>query len=185
MVRVALLVLTVVLVGTLWPERSSSQNSAVERGKYLVGVLGCNDCHTPKVMGPDGPEVDAARLLSGQPASQKLPPPPKLPRGPWIAVTSANLSAWSGPWGISYAANLTPDKETGLGNWSLQTFVRTMRTGRVGGVGRPILPPMPWQDYATLTDGDLAAVFAYLRSIPPIHNRVPPPVIAPPPGHGE
>jgi hypothetical protein len=88
-------------------------------------------------------------------------------------------------WGISYAANLTPDRETGLGAWTEQNFVDTMRTGRHMGRGRPILPPMPWQMVKNLTDQDLKAVFAYLRTLPTVKNRVPQPTPpanpAPPP----
>jgi hypothetical protein len=101
-----------------------------------------------------------------------------MPPGPWIAATTGMMTAWSGPWGISYAANLTPDPETGLGKWTEQNFLEAMRTGRHMGRGRPLLPPMPWDDIAKLTDSDLKAVFAYLRSLPPIKNRVPDP--APP-----
>src|SRR5262249_31033491 len=89
------------------------------------------------------------------------------------------MTAWSGPWGISYTANLTPDRETGLGAWTEQNFIDTMRTGRHMGRGRPILPPMPWEGVAKLTDQDLKAVFAYLRAIPAVKNRGPRP---PPPG---
>src|SRR6266542_6442066 len=89
---------------------------SIERGKYLVTIMACNDCHTPFKMGPKGPEPDMSRMLSGQPEGMKLPPPPK-PSGPWAAVTVPN-SAWAGPWGVSYAANLTPEKNTGLGIWT-------------------------------------------------------------------
>ena len=89
------------------------------------------------------------------------------------------MTAWAGPWGISYAANLTPDRDTGLGIWTEDIFIRTMRTGKHFGVARDILPPMPWQDLSQLTDDDLKAIFTYLRSIPPIRNHVPEPV---PPG---
>jgi hypothetical protein len=92
--------------------------------------MGCNDCHTPKKMGPRGPEPDVTRLLSGHPEGVKLPPPP-LP-GPWIAMTNADPSAWAGPWGITYAFNLTPDENTGMGNWSEETFTKAMREGAGG-----------------------------------------------------
>lgn len=148
----------------------------VERGRYLVETIGCSDCHTPKKMGPQGPELDESRLLSGHPEGSKLPPPPEG-QGPWIATVSADLTAWSGPWGISYAFNLTPDENTGIGSWHEETFVKAIRTGRHMGAARPILPPMPWQMYRNLTDADLKAVYAYLRSIPPVKNRVPQPVV--------
>jgi hypothetical protein len=94
----------------------------------------------------------------------------------WGAMTTNDLTAWVGPWGISFAMNLTPDKKTGLGNWTASDFVKTMRTGKHLGAGRPLLPPMPWYDVAVLTDRDIKAIFAYLRSIKPIDNAVPAPI---------
>jgi mono/diheme cytochrome c family protein len=149
--------------------------SRLERGKYLVSFGGCNDCHTPLKMGSKGPEPDFSRMLSGHPEDAKLPPPPKLDNSPWFAAT-AGMTAWTGPWGISYAANITPDEATGLGIWNEAMFIRAMRTGKHMGESREILPPMPWQGIATLTDEDLKSMFAYLRSIPAIKNHVPQPI---------
>ena len=146
------------------------------RGKYLVTVGGCNDCHTPWKMGPTGPEPDMTRMLSGHPSDLKLPPAPQLPEGPWVTSVAGSMTAWSGPWGVSFTANLTPDPETGIGKWSEKDFMDTIRTGRHLGRGRQILPPMPWFNYAKMTDEDLRAVFAYLKTIPPIRNRVPEPL---------
>lgn len=151
----------------------------IERGHYLVKVIGCSECHTPKLMTDEGPVIDESRLLSGHSDGGLLPPPPAAD-GPWIATGSWDLTAWSGPWGISYTANLTPDENTGIGIWTEDMFVRAIRTGRHMGQSRPILPPMPWQFYRDLTDEDLKAIYAYLRTIPPVHNRVPEP--APPGG---
>jgi Cytochrome c len=156
----------------------------VERGHYLVKIMLCNDCHTPLKMGPKGPEPDMARMLSGHPEGMTMPPPPQLaPDAPWNWSGAATLTAFSGPWGISYARNLTPDKETGLGDWTEEQFVRANRTGKHQGVenGREILPPMPWPWYRELSDEDLHAVWTYLRSIPPIHNNAPQSIPAPPP----
>jgi len=89
------------------------------------------------------------------------------------------MTAWAGPWGISYAANLTPDQNTGLGIWTEYMFIKAMRTGKHMGAGRDILPPMPWQNLNKLSDADLRAVYAYLRTVPAVKNRVPDPV---PPG---
>jgi hypothetical protein len=147
----------------------------VERGRYLVAIGGCSDCHTPMKMGPNGPVPDFSLALSGHPAGAQLPPPPKLPEGPWFVVT-AGLTAWSGPWGVTYSANLTPDIETGLGIWTEDMFRRAMKTGKHMGEGRPILPPMPVEAVKQFTDADLNAVFAYLKSIPAISNRVPEPL---------
>jgi mono/diheme cytochrome c family protein len=147
----------------------------VARGKYLVTFAGCNDCHTPFKLGPMGPEPDMSRQLSGHPSALVMPPPPAL-NGPWVWAGAGTNTAFAGPWGISYTANLTPDKETGLGNWTQEQFLLALRTGRHEGKGRPILPPMPWRFISTLTDDDLKAVFAYLQSIPAIANKVPSPV---------
>jgi mono/diheme cytochrome c family protein len=155
-----------------------SGGGSVPRGKYLVTILGCGDCHTPKKMGPNGPEPDDTRMLAGY-VEEKLPPAP-APSGPWIVSMTGQLTAFAGPWGISYAKNLTPDEITGIGTWSEETFAKALRTGKHMGVSRPILPPMPWNWYANMTDSDLKAVYAYLRTIPPIRNPQPEP--APPTG---
>jgi len=178
----ALTAATIALVSPLVQAEEPAQDAAaanLARGKYLVTIMGCNDCHTPWTMGPEGPHPDMTRMLSGHPASLEMPPRPELPAGPWAVVTSATFTAWSGPWGVSYTANLTPDEETGLGRWTVQNFKDTIRTGRRMGRGRPILPPMPIPMHQHLTDEDLEAIFAYLQSIPAVSNRVPEPL--PPP----
>jgi hypothetical protein len=152
--------------------------SAVERGQYLVTVGGCNDCHTPLKLGPNGPEPDLTRMLSGHPASLVMPPPPP-PSGPWQVASAGTNTAHAGPWGVSFTANLTPDKDTGIGAWSVDTFMATIRNGRHMGAGRPLNPPMPWFNYAKMTDEDLRSVYDYLRSIPAISNKVPEPISPP------
>ena len=99
------------------------------------------------------------------------------PSGPWIVSSSATNTAFAGPWGVTYATNLTSDKATGIGLWTEEMFVKTMRTGKHFGVGRDILPPMPWRGLGQLTDDDLKAIFAYLRSLPPIENAIPAPIL--------
>jgi len=150
--------------------------AAVARGRYLVEAMACSDCHTPWHVGPNGPEPDLSRGLSGHPADLLVPPAPELEPGLWVTTVAATNTAWAGPWGVSFTANLTPDVETGIGSWSEDTFIATLRTGKHLGMGRPILPPMPWPAFAKLSDADLRAMFAYLRSQPPIANRVPQPV---------
>lgn len=152
----------------------------IDRGRKLVMFGGCNDCHTPLKMGAKGPEPDMSRALSGHPAEMTMTAAPKL-TGPWLWAGAATNTAFAGPWGVSYARNLTPDRVTGLGIWSEEMFIKAMRTGRHMGVSRPILPPMPWQNLNSLPDEDLKAIYAYLRSIKPIHNDVPDAVLAPPP----
>jgi len=166
-----------VLVLTAWKQRPAPALEQIERGKYLVNYGGCHDCHTPLKMTPQGPEPDMSRMLSGHPADLALPPAP-LKEGPWFAAT-AGMTAWAGPWGVSYAANLTPDINTGLGIWTEYMFINAMRKGQHMGAGRQLLPPMPWRNLAGLSDADLKAVYAYLRTVPRIRNRVPDPM---PPG---
>jgi hypothetical protein len=164
------------------PGAAPSNDAKIARGAYLVTFGGCNDCHTPFKLGPNGPEPDMSRMLSGHPQQMVLPPPP-APNGPWLMSAAATNTAWAGPWGVSYTANLTPDAATGLGQWTEQEFVAAMRSGRHRGRGRQILPPMPWQGVGQATDEDLGAIFAFLRSIPAIANQVPEPVLAPMPAH--
>ena len=169
----------VTLTATASPAAEPAADPKVERGRYLVTLGGCNDCHTPWHMGPDGPEPDASRTLSGHPHDLAVPPAPVLGSEFWVAAASGTNTAWSGPWGVSFTANLTPDAETGTGKWSEQEFMDTLRSGRHLGRGRQILPPMPWFNYGKMTDDDLSAVFAYLRTLKPISNKVPDPL--PPP----
>jgi mono/diheme cytochrome c family protein len=171
----AVSLLLAIAIPTLALAQAPQAEDKVARGKYLVTTSGCNDCHTPWKMGPKGPEPDMSRMLSGHPEGMELPPAPK-PMGPWIVAAAATNTAWSGPWGVSYTANLTPDPETGLGKWSQKNFTDTIRTGRHMGRGRPILPPMPIPMYKNFTDADMEAIFTYLQSIPAVTNRVPEPL---------
>jgi hypothetical protein len=93
-----------------------------------------------------------------------------------VTTASGTNTAWAGPWGVSFTANLTPDAETGIGEWTFETFRSALRTGRHMGRGRPILPPMPWPVYGQMTDADLEAIFTYLKSRPAVKNRVPEPL---------
>ena len=168
---------TVALAGT---SGAAADPAAVERGRYLVTISGCHDCHTPLAMGPTGPAPDMTRMLSGHPEGFPPPPPAPAPDDPWNWTGAATATAFVGPWGVSYAINLTPHA-SGLAAWDEEMFLRAMRTGKHMGQSRPILPPMPWANLGQMTDEDLRAVFVYLRSIPPIENRVPEAVVAPPP----
>lgn len=178
-----------VLIGSMFLQFNCSQQTEqkpltkdelVALGNYIVNSSGCGDCHTPKIMGPNGPMEDTTRFLSGFPAGEKLPSldVKTVAPGNWVA-TEKNLAAWVGPWGISYASNLTPDNETGIGTLTEEMFIKTIREGKFMGVGRPLLPPMPWQVFAKKTDEDLRAIYAYLMSLRPVKNKVPEPV--PPP----
>jgi hypothetical protein len=153
-----------------------TQQELVAHGKYLVTTSGCDDCHTPKIFTEAGPVFDTTRRYSGFPQGETLPALDVkfVSPGNWVAAEK-HLAAWVGPWGISYASNLTPDKATGIGALSEEMFIKTLREGKYMGVGRPLLPPMPWQVYGMKTDQDLKAIYAYLMSVIPIHNEVPQP----------
>ncbi|MBL7852685.1 MAG: diheme cytochrome c-553 [Cyclobacteriaceae bacterium] len=158
------------------PEEAAqlSKEELIKRGQYLTTIGACHDCHSPKIMTPQGPEPDPARLLSGHPKNDPVP----VARGQedWI-LFSQDLTAFVGPWGLSFSANLTPD-DTGIGAWDFEQFKRAIRKGKYKGLegSRDLLPPMPWQMYRNFTDDDLFAVFTYLKSLPPIDNLVPAPV---------
>jgi hypothetical protein len=119
------------------------------------------------------------RALSGHPENVKLAAPYAPPAdSPWIAATNGDFTAWSGPWGISFAANLTPDTNTGLrsGVWTEALFIKAIRTGKHMGTSRDILPPMPWPMYGLMTDDELRTIWEYLGTIRPITNHVPDPI---------
>jgi len=157
--------------------QSLSQEELIKKGEYLVLIGGCNDCHTPKTLTPEGPVPDMSLLLSGHPQNAEIPELDLSLIGPgkWM-MTNDHLTAWVGPWGMSFAANLTPDEQTGTGLWKEENFVNAMRTGKHMGLGRPILPPMPWFNLKLAKDEDLQAIFAYLKSLKPIKNLVPAPI---------
>jgi len=163
----------------LLKDAGPTKGDLIARGKYLTTVGGCHDCHSPKKFGPEGPSLDEDRLLSGHPEGSPLPPidVKALTPGNWM-LFAGDVTAAVGPWGISYAANLTPDSATGTGSWTEANFVKALRTGKHLGQegGRPIMPPMPWQMVGQMTDEDLKAVYTYLQSLPPVKNRVPAPV---------
>jgi mono/diheme cytochrome c family protein len=143
----------------------SASDSQVERGKYLVGITGCHDCHSPKL--PGGMKPVPELLLSGRPQTTKVPS-----AAPGEVHASEDLTAWAGGWGQSVASNLTPDPATGLGmRYTEAKFIQTMRTGKKP-EGVAIMPPMPVDVYVNMKDDDLRAIYAYLRTIKPIRNAV-------------
>jgi hypothetical protein len=149
----------------------------VKKGEYLVTVGGCNDCHSPKRMGDRGPEVIPELLLSGYPGDRPLQPVSKDAFEKGWAILNYDLTTFAGPWGESFAANLTPD-ETGIGNWTEDQFKKALTQGKFKGIdgSRMLLPPMPWQNFSSLTDEDVKAIFYYLKSLPPVRNVVPEPI---------
>lgn len=150
----------------------------IRKGEYLVTLMGCHDCHSPKRMGPQGPEIIPELMLSGYPADHPLPEVETgaLPEG-W-AMLAPDLTAAVGPWGVSFAANITSD-ETGIGTWTEEQFRKALTEGKLKGLEgtRPLLPPMPWFNYVHIGDEDLKAVFAYLQSTNPVRNVVPAPIL--------
>jgi mono/diheme cytochrome c family protein len=127
------------------PHNAAAANPQVERGKYLVMVAGCSDCHTPG--GLTG-TPDATRYLGGSDVGFAIPGE-----------------------GVFVGRNLTPDKATGLGNWTAQQIVEVLTTG-VRPDGRILSPAMPWETFSHLTRSDALAIVAYLKSLPPVKNEV-------------
>jgi mono/diheme cytochrome c family protein len=117
----------------------------IERGRYLTAVASCNDCHTPGALYG---APDMSRQLAGSEVG------------------------WTGPWGTTYAANLTPDSTTGIGRYTEDDIVNALRKG-VKADGAPVLPPMPWPWFAQFTDEDAYAIAAYLKSVPAVVHAVP------------
>ncbi len=151
-----------------------SRDSLIKRGNYLVTTIGCNDCHSPKRMGPHGPEIDSLNMLSGFPSNRPVPVagPNDIKNG--LIVFNSDLTACIGLWGTTFAANITSD-ETGIGNWTEEQFKKVLRKGKYMGMdgSRPIMPPMPWEELGKLNDGDIKAIFFYLKSTKPFKNVVP------------
>jgi Cytochrome c len=150
--------------------------SEVKWGEHLVTVMGCHDCHTPKKMTEKGPELDLTLALSGH--AENMPVAEvnrKEFEGKGYIVTN-DFTSWIGPWGISYAANLTPD-ETGTGNWTEDQFLTALKKKIMKGLPgtRPMLPPMALMPFDNMRDDELKAIFAYLRTVTPIKNKVPEP----------
>ena len=154
-----------------------NQQELISRGEYLVQIMGCNDCHSPKRMGPNGPELIPELMLSGYPASRPITKfnDPLISQG--FAMFTPDLTAAIGPWGISFAGNITPH-ETGIGNWTEAQFKKALTEGKYKGLDktRMMLPPMPWVNYTNMKDEDITAVFTYLKSIQPVDNVVPAPI---------
>lgn len=155
----------------------------IQKGEYLVNIMGCNHCHSPKKVGPHGLEIIPELMLSGYPADRPLPDVVQeaLTKG-WTLMNN-DLTAGAGPWGVSFAANLTSDP-TGIGNWTEENFKRALKEGKFKGLTgtRTLQPPMPLTNFINVSDEDVRAIFAYLKSTNPVRNVVPAPI--PPAGSG-
>lgn len=154
-----------------------SAENKVERGDYLVTVMGCHDCHSPKKIDAQGASLIPEMLLSGYHSSpDAVKPDPSCIKGGWVLITM-DLTTAAGPWGVSYSANLTSD-QSGIGNWTLENFKRALKEGKFKGIenGRTLLPPMPWTNFVNIADEDVDAIFTYLQHTTPVANVVPPPL---------
>jgi hypothetical protein len=160
------------------PANAQLQEGADERlvreGEYLVTISGCNDCHSPKVLGPRGPEIDSSLMLSGYPSSRPVPEWPMAAIAKGLVIVNFDLTAAMGPWGMSFAPNITSD-QTGIGSWTEQQFSNALTHGKLKGLdgARLLFPPMPWQNFKNMTQRDVKAIFFYLKSIKPVHNVAP------------
>lgn len=158
-------------------EKKMTKNDSIKRGEYLVKTIGCHDCHSPKAMTERGPQEIAELALSGFQAGDSLPAMNTEALNSGWMLMNGQLTAFVGPWGVSYSANITSD-DTGIGTWTLEKFKIAMKEGKLKGDknGRQILPPMPWENFAKLSEEDLESMFKYLQSTKPVKNSVPPPV---------
>jgi mono/diheme cytochrome c family protein len=151
-----------------------SGKKLIDRGQYLVIITGCNDCHSPKRFGANGPEIDSSTRLSGFPSIRPIPefPVSEIKKG--HIVVNEDATAAMGPWGTSFAANISSDA-TGIGNWKEEQFKNAMTHGKFKGLdgSRMLMPTMPWPNFAIMNDEDLKAIFAYLKSTRPVNNNVP------------
>lgn len=154
--------------------KTLTEAQLIKRGEYLVNAVGCDDCHSPKSMGPKGPEIIQELRFSGYPSTRPVQQvDSNVVKQGW-ALFGPDLTSAVGPWGMSFAANITPD-ETGIGNWTEAQFFKAIREGKYKGLdsSRPLLPPMPWFSYRNFSDEDIRAIFAFLKSTKPVENIVP------------
>jgi hypothetical protein len=158
-------------------EQTLSNDEYIKRGEYLVTTIGCNDCHSPKTMGERGPQVIPELMLSGYPGDRPVPKASAEALKNGWGLLNSDFTSFVGPWGESFAGNLTPD-QTGIGNWTEEQFKKALTQGKFKGIdgGRMLLPPMPWQNWMNMKDEDVKAIFLYLKSIPPVRNVVPAPI---------
>jgi hypothetical protein len=158
------------------PKVIISKDSLVRRGAYLVNTMLCDDCHSPKSMGSNGPEIIPELRLSGARHDTKLPPADtSYIKNGWT-LFNEDFTSIAGAWGVSFAGNLTSD-ETGIGNWSEEQFKKAITKGKYKGLdnSRSLLPPMPWPQFSHLNDADIKAIYTFLKSTPPVKNVVPAP----------
>lgn len=180
------------------PVEDNSPAAMIEVGRSIIATSACPDCHTPKLFGGTQENIDAReclfvnpiagcvlrfdedRWMAGHPEEAGVPDSlayaPSADPGGWGAMATNHLTAWGGPWGISFGANLTPDQETGIGSWTEEVFIAALRTGKHQGEGRDLMPPMPWLPIGDKSERELKGMYAYLMSLPPVSNAVPEPI---------
>ena len=154
-----------------------SRDSLVKRGGYLVSIMGCDDCHSPKNMTAQGPVVDMDHRLSGYPAQRPMMKVDQNAIKSGWTLFNGDLTSAVGPWGVSFSANITSDPKTGIGNWTEEQFKKALTQGKAKGLdkSRSLLPPMPWQNFSNLHDEDIRAIYLYLLSLKSVENIVPEP----------
>jgi len=167
--------LIVITFSNIVAEQQESNAEIADKGKLITEIYGCVDCHTPKIKEGEFLVNDPDRLFSGHPGDNKLPQFPPEIIGPekWRGLFTDSMTAWGGPWGISYSANLTPDKKTGIGKLSEKNFVSILNIGIHSNMNRKLMEPMPWKEISELKDDDLKAVYQYLKTVKPVKNKVP------------
>lgn len=172
---VALIFFTSLFIPNLYASKEDSKNAAIKRGKLLTEQFGCVYCHSPKKEMNGELVIDEERIFSGHPEGKVMPDitPELVGPGKWMGLYTMGMTAWGGPWGITYSANLTPDKETGIGNLSKTEFISLIRLGIHSSMTRTIQPPMPWSEISRLHEDELGAIYIYLNSIKPVKNKVP------------
>lgn len=146
--RLKILIIGAATAFSLQSLAAPSSDTQVARGRYLVRIAGCNDCHTP---GYFLGKPNMNRYLAGSDVGFPLP------RG-----------------GLVVGRNLTPDKETGIGNWTIEQIAAAIRSG-VRPDGRVLAPIMPYASYANLTSEDATAIAVFLKTLPPVRNKIPGP----------
>ncbi|MGI9534763.1 MAG: diheme cytochrome c-553 [Thermodesulfobacteriota bacterium] len=169
------LVLLIMSIPDLLASKDMDKEIKIKKGKIMTEEFGCVDCHSPKIIINDQTMIDENKIFSGHPQDNILPdfPPELVGPGKWTGLYISGTTAWGGPWGISYSANLTPDKETGIGTWNEEHFKRIIKLGIHSSLTRKIMPPMPWYELSRLNEDELGAIFLYLKSLKPIKNKVP------------
>lgn len=175
MLLAVLIITTVCTFASDKADKGEKEAVEIEKGQNLTVENGCVFCHSPKIIENDDLVPDPERLFSGHPSDNKLPDIPEglIGENKWFGLYTPGFTAWGGPWGISYSANITPDKETGIGDWSQQDFLTVIRLGIHSSFKRGLMPPMPWEEINKLSDDDLISIFKYLKTVKPIKNKVP------------